>query len=232
MGRITAIVFDLDGTLYTSRGLAAEIHRVACLALAMQLGTGTADAEERLACAKRAISSRTGREATLSAACERLGCDIRALHRNLAAEIVPEPFLQRDERVVAMLGRMAREHGLHVYTNNNIPLARRIMAAIGVDQFVGKLFTIEYMWRSKPDRMALEGVYGAIGAEPGECLFVGDRYDVDLRLPEEMGSSVYLTKTVDELLRLEVVAGNGRSECRGGTDRVTTTLKEKSCDDR
>ncbi len=203
MGRLKAIVFDLDGTLYTSRGLAAEIHRVACLALSLQLGTGIDDAESRLAQTKRAISARTGRETTLSAACAAMGCDIRALHRYLAEMIEPEQFLRRDERVVAMLSRLASGRALHVYTNNNRPLARRIMAAIGVDVHMRRLFTIEDLWRSKPDRVALEGVYAAIDAAPPECLFAGDRYDVDLRLPEELGSAVYLTKTVEELLQLE-----------------------------
>jgi len=208
MGRLKAIVFDLDGTLYTSRGLAAEIHRAACLALSLQLGAGMEEAESRLAATKWTISSRTGREATLSAACAEMGCDIRALHRCLVEMIVPEPFLQRDERVIAMLARLAVEHGLYVYTNNNRPLAGRIMAALGVDEFFPTIFTIEDLWRSKPDRVALEAVYAAIDAEPPECLFVGDRYDVDLRLPKELGSAVYLTKTVDELLQLEgYVAG-------------------------
>jgi putative hydrolase of the HAD superfamily len=203
MGQITAIIFDLDGTLYTSRGLAGEIHRVACLALALQLGTGVEEADRRLAETKRAIASRTGREATMSAACGELGCDIRALHRYLAEVIVPEPYLQRDERVVAMLERLATEHALYVYTNNNRSLAGRIMAAIGVDRPMRRLFTIEDLWRSKPDPIALEAIFATIGALPAECLFVGDRYDVDLRLPEEMGSRIYVTKTVDELLGLE-----------------------------
>lgn len=203
MGRIKAIVFDLDGTLYSSRELAVEIHRAACLALALQLGTGVEEAESRLATTKRAISTRTGREATLSAACEALGCDIRALHRCLAEVIDPEPFLQRDERVVSMLARLTREHALYVYTNNNRSLTGRIMTAIGVDGCMEKVFTIEDLWRSKPDRVALEAVFATIGAMPDECLFVGDRYDVDLRLPEEMGSRVYGTKSVDELLMLE-----------------------------
>jgi len=203
MGRITAIIFDLDGTLYTSRGLAAEIHRVACNALARQLGITPDEAEARLRETKAQISARTGLEATLSAACAELGCDIRELHRFLATEIVPEPFLLRDERVVAMLERLSRTHALYIYTNNNRPLATRIMAAIGIDGCIGKIFCIEDLWRSKPDRMALEKIFAAIGAQPEECLFAGDRYDVDLRLPAELGSTVFLTRTVAELLTLE-----------------------------
>jgi len=38
---------------------------------------------------------------------------------------------------------------------------------------------------------------------PAEALFVGDRYDVDLRLPEQRGCPVYLSRSVEQLLRLE-----------------------------
>lgn len=210
MARITAIIFDLDGTLYTSKGLAAEIHRVACGALARQLGVTADEADNRLRETKALISTRTGREATLSAACAELGCDIRELHRYLATEIAPEPFLLRDDQVVAMLARLSGTRTLYVYTNNNRPLATRIMAAIGVDTFIRKTFSIEDLWRSKPDRMALESIFADIGAQPRECLFAGDRYDVDLRLPAELGSTVFLTRSVAELLTLEqFIADNG-----------------------
>ncbi len=216
MGKLKAIVFDLDGTLYTSRELAAEIHRVACSAIALQLGACFEEAEARLAAAKRALVARSGREATLSAACQELGCDIRALHSYLAENVEPEPFLKRDERVLDMLARLARDYSLLVYTNNNRQLAGRIMAAIGVDSHMERLFTIEYCWRSKPDRGVLENIFAEIGVAPRECLFVGDRYDVDLRLPEEMGCRSYLTKSIDELLRLEGFADCGFGDNRGG----------------
>jgi putative hydrolase of the HAD superfamily len=44
-----------------------------------------------------------------------------------------------------------------------------------------------------------------IGCLAHECLFVGDRYDVDLMLPREMGAQVVLSTTVDELLKLETM---------------------------
>ena len=74
------------------------------------------------------------------------------------------------------------------------------MRAIGIEGLFAEVFTVEDFWRAKPDRLALAKLFAAIGAEPVECLFVGDRYDVDLRLPEEHGSRVFLTTTVDELL--------------------------------
>lgn len=203
MGGITSIVFDLDGTLYSSRQLADEIHRVAVLGLAEQLGLEPTEAGNRLVATKAALKARSGVEATLSAACHELGGDIRALHAYLAEQVEPERFLVRDERVVAMLQRLRAQYDLYLYTNNNHSLATRIMRVTGLDGLFTEVFSIEDFWRAKPDRLALAKIFAAIGAEPVECLFVGDRYDVDLRLPEEHGSRVFLTDSVATLLTLE-----------------------------
>jgi putative hydrolase of the HAD superfamily len=203
VSRITSIIFDLDGTLYSSRELADEIHRTAVNGLAQQLGIEPVEADHRLTAAKAAIAASSGCEATLSAACREIGGDIRALHTYLAEQVTPEQFLQRDDRVVAMLQRLRQKFQLYLYTNNNCSLATRIMEATGLDGLFTAVFSIEDFWRAKPDRLALAKIFAAIAAEPGECLFVGDRYDVDLRLPEEHGSMVFLTASVATLLTLE-----------------------------
>jgi len=202
MNRITSIIFDLDGTLYTSPELGDEIQRVALASLSLQLDITFAEAEVKLSAAKAELSARTGCEATLSAACDLLGGDI-------AEHINPENYLVNDLRVAQMLTRLAVDHNLYIYTNNNRPLTYRIMSAIGISGLFTEIFTVEDFWRAKPDRLALAKLLAAIGAEPVECLFVGDRYDVDLRLPEEHGSRVFLTQSVGELLSLEKSCSKG-----------------------
>ena len=49
----------------------------------------------------------------------------------------------------------------------------------------------------------MEQVLDRLGLAPAEALFVGDRYDVDLRLPEQRGCPIYLSQNVEQLLRLE-----------------------------
>jgi putative hydrolase of the HAD superfamily len=209
MERITSIIFDLDGTLYESRELADEVLRVSADALALQLGIASEVADARLAAAKLELSARTGCEATLSAACDLLGGDIKALHGYLAEKVNPEKYLQRDERVVEMLKRLGKDYGLYIYTNNNRSLTDRIMRALGIEDCFSEIFSVEDFWRAKPDRLALAKLLAAIGAEPVECLFVGDRYDVDLRLAEEHGSRVFLTMTIEQLLSLEEICKKG-----------------------
>jgi putative hydrolase of the HAD superfamily len=201
--RIKALVFDLDGTLYVNRDLGREIHWAACRYMAGVLGLTPEEADRRLKETKQELSRASGVDTSLTAACLALGGDIALLHRQFAAEIRPEPFLARDERVVALIDRLARRFALHIYTNNNRPLTDRVLAALGLDGRFSRLFTIEYSWRPKPDPPTLERLLAEIDTAPSGCLFVGDRFDIDLRLPQELGSAVYLTQSVEELLDLE-----------------------------
>lgn len=77
------------------------------------------------------------------------------------------------------------------------------MNYLGLDGVVRGTFTIDDEWRSKPDEEMVKRVLEEIGLSPIEALFVGDRYDVDLRLPEQLGCPVYLSQNLEQLLRLE-----------------------------
>jgi putative hydrolase of the HAD superfamily len=200
---LSTLIFDLDGTLYVNRELGQEIHLAACRYMAGVLAVDVTEADRLLREAKRRLSDESGWDSSLSAACLALGGDMVELHRHFAQEIDPEPFLNRDERVVRLLESLAVSYGLYIYTNNNRPLAGRIMGALGIAGYFRRAFTIEDGWRPKPDLPTLDQIYATIGSEPAHCLFIGDRYDIDLRLPQQMGSSVYLSTTLDDLLSLE-----------------------------
>jgi len=203
LGELKALVFDLDGTLYVNTDFGRVIHLCSCRYIAELKGIGDAEADELIREAKKRLSAETGRDSTLSHACMALGGDLMELHRRFAVEIRPERFLSPDERVVRLLKSLGSKFELSIYTNNNRRLSKRIMGLIGVAGLFRRVLTIEDSWRPKPDREALEKVYRAIERKPGECLFVGDRYDIDLRLPAELGSTVFLATSVEELFPLE-----------------------------
>jgi putative hydrolase of the HAD superfamily len=203
LGELKALVFDLDGTLYVNRDFGRVIHLCSCRYIAGLKGIGDAEAEELIREAKKRIAAETGMDSTLSHACMALGGDLKELHRRFADEIRPERFLSADDRVIRLLTSLGSKFDLSIYTNNNRRLSTRIMKLIGVAGLFRRVSTIEDSWRPKPDREALEKVYRAIGREPAECLFIGDRYDIDLRLPAEMGSTVFLATSVEELFPLE-----------------------------
>jgi putative hydrolase of the HAD superfamily len=199
---LKSLVFDLDGTLYVNNDLGREIHICACRYIGELMERGATEAGELIRETRKRLSAVSGVESSLSQACIELGGDLRELHRRFADEIRPERLLSRDERVIRLLQSLGSRFDLSIYTNNNRILSNRIMELIGVAGLFRQILTIEDSWRPKPDREALEMVYRTIGRMPGECLFVGDRYDIDLRLPAAMGSTVFLAASVEELFPL------------------------------
>lgn len=206
-GRIRGIVFDLDGTLYVSPLFSAEIQNAAARYIAGLIG-GAPDAAHRLMAATRsAMVEDTGCIPTLSAVCTKLGGTVNDLHAYFAAHLRPEEYLVRDERVIALLDKLSGSVPLYLYTNNNRILTARIIARLGLEGRFRQIHTIDDTWRGKPDETMLTLVLEKAGLKPSQALFVGDRYDVDLRLPEQRGCPVYLSQSIEQLLRLEDILG-------------------------
>jgi putative hydrolase of the HAD superfamily len=199
---LKTILFDLDGTLYVSAPLGVEIRLSASGYIADLKGVGIEAAELLIRATQKRLSAASGCDTSLSLACQELGGELRELHRHFAAEIRTGPFLARDERVVELLKTLGRKFELYIYTNNNKVLTAGIMNSLGIAGLFRQVFTIEDFWIAKPDRGTLAAILGRIGRLPQECLFVGDRFDIDLRLPAEMGCAVFLVSSTEELFSL------------------------------
>lgn len=200
---IRAIVFDLDGTLYVSPEYAATIQDAAAAYMAGVLTMQVGDVCDLMGATRRQLLEERGTVPTLSAVCTKLGGTIQALHAFLAKALHPEEFLAGDARVTALTEQLTRRFDLYVYTNNTQGMTKRILEQLGLDGNFKQVFAIDDGWRSKPDAARLEQVLTETGLQPAEVLFVGDRYDVDLRLPEQKGCPIHLSQSVEQLLRLE-----------------------------
>lgn len=196
---LKAIVFDLDGTLYRDDRLGEEVNQSAIRYVAALRQVDMVDAEAMLQRAR----SESGDGGTLSRAVVALGGNLPEMHRRFAADIHPEEFLKRDERVPKLLKLLATRFQLYLYTNNNRDLSGRIMAQLGVTGLFREIFTIEDYWLPKPDPKLINDILTKIAVNPAEALFVGDRYEVDLLVPASIGCPVFESKTVEELLTLE-----------------------------
>ena len=210
---IRAIVFDLDGTLYVNDEFAAAIQDGGADYLAGVLGVGSEEARRMMAATRSRLAAESGSVQTLSAVCRALGGSVQGLHAHFQQHLRPESCLERDERVVSLLERLRRRFALYIYTNNNRVLTSRILNLLGLEDCFEGRFTIDETWQAKPDKARLEQILKTIGIPAAEVLFVGDRYEVDLRLPEQVGCPIYLSRNIDQLLRLDTLI-------------MSTTIKE------
>ncbi len=200
---IRGVVFDLDGTLYAAPDFAATIQDEAVAYIARIKGIGAAEACQLMASTRKRLTEENGTVQTLSNVCTHLGGSIRELHACFEERLRPEAFLVRDERVIDLLQRLRERFGLYIYTNNNRALATRILAYLGLGGLFEQIFAIDDDWVAKPDEGKLERILEATGVSADRLLFVGDRYDIDLRVPEQKGCPVFLSQHLDQLLRLE-----------------------------
>ena len=202
---IRGIVFDLDGTLYVSPVFAADIQEAAAEYIAGLKGLDPAEARTAIVTTRSGMTEATGCIPTLSAVCTALGGSAPDLHAFFERRLQPEEHLVRDERVTALLQKLAVRIPLYLFTNNNRVLTTRILEHLGLSGLFRRIYTIDDTWRAKPDESMLDRILAEAGLKPSQALFVGDRYDVDLRLPEQRGCPVYLSQSIEQLLRLEEV---------------------------
>ncbi|MHB8056373.1 MAG: HAD family hydrolase [Desulfuromonadaceae bacterium] len=202
-GEIRAIVFDLDGTLYVCDRFADEIQNASVTYIAGLKGISQEEASQLMAATRTRLTEASGTVQTISAVCRELGGDVQELHSFFVYNLRPEAFLVRDDRVIRLMETLAEQLPLYIYTNNNRVLATRIINYLGLERTLRGTFTIDDRWRAKPDEEMVKSVLAEIGLNPNEALFVGDRYDVDLRIPEQLGCPVYLSQSLEQLLRLE-----------------------------
>jgi putative hydrolase of the HAD superfamily len=205
---IRGIIFDLDGTLYVNDRFAAEILEAAVAYIAEVKRISLMEAGLVMTATRSRLTEESGSVQTISAVCSELGGNIQDLHRFFGQALLPELYLVPDTRVIKLLDGLARRFSLYIYTNNNRPLATRILNFLGLEGVVSDLFTIDDSWRGKPDEEMVLTVLAKTGLLPHEALFVGDRYDVDLRVPEQLGCPVFLSQSLEQLLRLEELLAN------------------------
>ncbi len=204
---VRSIVCDLDGTLYKSEGLADEIQEVASALVAQTRGVSLKEGKVLLRGARKRLTEILEEEPTLTRTCLELGIEVAEFHRALQAGVHPERYLGVDPVLVALLESLDQEWDLFLYTNNSLPLTRKILALLGVEGFFKRLYTIEFNWTSKPDPETLEMVLEDIGGPPESFLFVGDRDQVDLKVPRSFGIPTLLVHETADLLQIHKLLG-------------------------
>ena len=116
----------------------------------------------------------------------------------------PSDFLGRDEKLIETLKILQSKYKLICVTNNPVLPARKTLEAIGVSEFFPEIVGLDTCFKSKPAvepfQTAVERLGDGIRAE--NCLAVGDRYDMDIALPLEMGMGGILISGVEEVYQI------------------------------
>ncbi len=197
-----ALLFDLDATLYTHREYAAFQSDVLIRELARVREASEESVREEVEAARRRIAAETGKVTSLGNAMAELGVDIPTSVAWRERLIRPREWLSPDPELASALEELSRFLSLAVVTNNPRSVGLETLEALGVGKSFRTVVGLDDTMISKPAREPFELAARRLGAAVEDCVSVGDRFDVDLAVPLELGMGAVLVDGAEDVYRL------------------------------
>lgn len=201
--KITALIFDIDNTLYANEAYAFEQVDVQVREFARLRGI-TADEARRMVADKRKewAASHDGAQITLANIMLSFNIPVSQSIAWRSELIKPEAFLKNDERLIAVMKILSEKYALIAVTNNPVKTGRRNLRALGVEQFFKDVVGLDTCGISKPAQEPFLKAVELLGVPAATCVSIGDRYAVDIATPLELGMGGILVTGPDELIPL------------------------------
>ena len=204
-----AILFDIDSTLYTNAAYAYEQVDVQLRHFAEIRGMAYKEAKAKVDAyrqeyAKQHGGAKTSFGNTLAA----FGIPIEESIRWRKELINPADYLEYDGRLVKTMEELAKNYKIAAVTNNPLEPAKKTLEVLGVISFFDTIVALDTCCVSKPNRLPYETAAKNLSVNFEECLSVGDRYDIDLAVPLEMGMGGILVCGVEDVYTLPEILKN------------------------
>ena len=197
----TTLIFDIDGTLYTSAEFVQEQIDVQVRHWADINGMSHEDARKKIAdFRKKYAAENDGKKISLGNVFLNFGVDIDTSIRWRIELLKPENFLKPNEELKTALEKASEKFTLITVTNNPVEAARKTLAVLGLDKIIPEIIGLDTCRKSKPAKEILDIALERTGAKAEECISIGDRYDIDLSLPVKMGMGGVLVNGADEVI--------------------------------
>jgi phosphoglycolate phosphatase/putative hydrolase of the HAD superfamily len=204
---IRALIFDMDGTLYTHKTyLQSQIDGI-INRLAQVRGETFEETKAAVeSCREKKALEQGGRKISLGNALEFFGISVAESVRWREELIEPALYLREDGELKKTLGLLAEKRPLALVTNNPVLVARKTLACLGVAGFFPVVIGLDTCWVSKPHAEPFRKAAELLGVPPESCVSIGDRYDIDLALSLELGMGGILVDGVEDVYALPGLA--------------------------
>ena len=197
------LIFDIDSTLYTNAAYAFE--QVDCQIRQFARERGITEDEARRMVAdyrKKFAAANNGKKISLGNTLLAFGIPIAQSVEWRKTLMEPADFLTRDERLIQILEVWQKRYKLICVTNNPVFTARKTLDAIGISEFFPEIVGLDTCLKSKPALEPFEKACELTQTQPQNCIAIGDRYDMDIALPLQMGMGGILVTGVEEVYRI------------------------------
>lgn len=197
---IRALIFDIDSTLYTNAAYAFEQVDCQVREFAKMRGISADEARKMVAdYRKKFAAENDGKKISLGNTLLAFGIPIEQSVEWRKKLLEPADFLNRDQKLIEEMKELSAKYKLICVTNNPILPARKTLEALGISDFFPEIVGLDTCFKSKPALEPFQTAVKKLDCQPDECLAIGDRYDMDVSLPLEMGMGGILVTGVEEI---------------------------------
>lgn len=198
--KISTLIFDIDGTLYTSAEFVHEQVDVQVRHWADLNGMTHKEAREKISdFRKKYAAEHGGKKISLGNVFLNFGVDIDTSIKWRIELLKPENFLKPDEKLKKALEDASGKFKLIAVTNNPVEAARKTLAVLGLEKVIPQIIGLDTCRKSKPAKEILNLALERTDSKASECVSIGDRYDIDLALPLETGMGGVLVSGAEEV---------------------------------
>lgn len=200
---LKTIIFDIDSTLYTNEEYAFEQVDCQVRRFARERGISNDEARKLVTDFREKFARENGgKKISLSNTLLSFGVPIQKSIEWRRELLEPKNFLTRDERLQKTLSALSKKFNLICVTNNPVTPAKKTLVALGVESLFSNIIGLDTCNVSKPAREPFLLAAEKCGSQAQECLSVGDRYDLDIVVPLELGMGGVLVDDVADVYSL------------------------------
>ena len=205
---IQTLIFDIDSTLYTNSAYAYE--QVDCQVREFaKLKKLTSDEARKLVFdfRKKFAEENGGKKISLGNLLTNFGIPIEQSVKWRNDLMRPEDFLVRDEKLIYELQILSKKYKLICVTNNPVKPARKTLEVIGISDFFEHIVGLDTCYKSKPAREPFEKALELTKTTAENAVAIGDRYDLDVQIPLQMGMGGIEVSGVEDVYDLNKILG-------------------------
>ena len=207
--KIKTFIFDIDGTLYTSPEFVAEQVDVQIRHYAHINGISEDSARNMIEDYRKKWSAEHGgKKISLGNTLTNFGVTINESVEMRRKLLEPGDFLKKDDRLIKTIEALRKKYKIICVTNNPVLPAKKTLEALGISCLIPKIIGLDTSGKSKPAYEPFLLALKETGSRAEECIAVGDRYDMDLSVPLEMGMGAILVGGVSDVYLLPEILEN------------------------
>ena len=215
--KIAALVFDMDLTLYTSPEY-GKVQIVNLISIAgKHRGLSPEEAVRDTEAARIAwAAAHNGKKPSLSNLILSWGFTMEDNVRWRESAYEPEKYLKKDAKLHETLLALSA-CSLGIITNNPVSIAKRTLVCLGIEDCFDAIIGLDTLMIAKPHELPFIKIIELlkngekstgknISAE--STVSVGDRYEIDLEIPLQMGMGAVQVDGVEDVYNLpDLLAG-------------------------